>query len=256
MMDASGRSGDDGFLSQSSRRYQALDAASAERNARDLESKCERYRLRLDQAMLKKFVVGPDVLDFPIGTGRLLEFSAKHYNLFGYDISAAYVERAKAHFPEIASHFEVHTMQRVSNPRRFNSVYSLRVTGHIQDLAEAVASVGEILAPGGRWIFNIAPEHKDYRRLVSLLEGNGMVVAEMLKYDAYSGQRKLKGLLRRFYTRWLQVVERTPVPFWLYRLVDQLMLPFTLHHPCRRREGARRRIEPAQIGRGPETKAE
>ncbi len=191
-----------------------------------LKSRRENHRLNLDQRLLKKYLIGPDVLDFPIGTGRLLDFTSKHFNLYGYDISPSYIERAKELFPEIAEHFEVHSMESITNPRQFNSIYSLRVTGHLLDLPDVIGSVAKIVAPGGNWIFNIAPQHPDYPQLSSLFERHGMVVAARVKYDVCSGQRSMQGIVRRVYGRWLQLVELLPIPFFIYWLVDSLLLPF------------------------------
>jgi 2-polyprenyl-3-methyl-5-hydroxy-6-metoxy-1,4-benzoquinol methylase len=219
--------GDKGVvLSSSSRRYQSLNSEQACFNHSKLNSRRERHRLQLDQIKLTKYLKGPDVLDFPIGTGRLLEFTAGRYNLYGFDISPTFVERAKELYPGIADHFEVHSMESAASPRQFNSIYSLRVTGHIRCIPLAIASVAKLVAPGGCWIFNIAPQHPDYPRLASLLEANGMVLAAREKYDVYSGSRAMPRLVQRAYARWIQVVERLPVPFYLYRLVDTLMLPF------------------------------
>jgi SAM-dependent methyltransferase len=214
-------------LSNSSIGYQRADRGRAAVNASTLKSRRERHRLRLDQVMLRRYLLGPDVLDFPVGTGRLLEFTFQNYNLYGYDISPVYIELAKEAYPEISEHFEAHSMELISNPRQFNSIYSLRVTRHIKDFPRAVASMAQILAPGGRWIFNIAPEHPSFAQLPMLLSEHDLLLRKQVKYDAYSGCASLTGFPRYIFARWMQLVELFPVPFWMYRLVDTLFLPFT-----------------------------
>lgn len=229
-VEAAGRSMRDGdievLISPSSAKYKNLDASAVPSMARTLEFRREKHRLVMDLRLLKKYLVGPTVLDFPIGTGRLLSYTSKLYDLYGYDISEAYVDAAKERFPEISRHFEVHAMERITNPRVYDSVYSLRVTSHIADFPRAIASVASIVRPGGRWIFSIAPQHKDYADLNSLLDVHGFQLVADFKYDAHSGQVQLRGIASKLYARWKMIVERFPMPFWMYKGVDTLFLPF------------------------------
>lgn len=214
-----------GVVSDSALLYKNMDPANVSRMEKETSlPRKEKFRLRLDQRMLKKHLRGPDVLDFPIGTGRLLPFTKRHFNVYGFDICAPYVDKAKQAFPEIADHFEVHVMERVTSARRFDSVYSLRVTGHIDDLSAAARSISGLLKPEGRWIFNIAPHHPGFSRLDAIFAANGLRAVAREKYDSYFNCGRLTGASARLFGRWMQLVELFPMPFWLYRLVDRLFL--------------------------------
>src|SRR4051812_31078306 len=89
-------------FSKYSLHYRDMDPATADRAHASLQRRIEDYRLRLDLEKIMPFVKGPDVLDFPIGTGRFYPNLIGRFKVYGYDISGEYIRRAKAQNPQIA----------------------------------------------------------------------------------------------------------------------------------------------------------
>ena len=202
-----------------------IEQPAIDRNIRKLETRVESFRLALDLALIRRYAKGPDLLDFPIGTGRIYPRLLREFEVFGFDICEPYVARAKALHPEIAERFSIHSFETVESERRFDSVLSFRVMTNIHDKPLAIANVFSLLKPGGRWIFTFFPG----KNQVTLADVDGWLAAAgfrrvaRVRYDVNAQWGSMGPLLDRFWPYWRSAVERRWVPFWLYRLADRLI---------------------------------
>lgn len=218
---AVGQSSDSFDYSDYSERFLAIDRATLERNVQKLESRIEAYRLRLDLHMIRCFMHGNDLLDFPIGTGRIYPRLLGEMNVFGYDICAPYIERAQVLNPEIADHFAVCSFEDARTDRQFDTILSFRVLTNIGDRSRAIGNVFALTRPGGRWIFTFHPHDADeLAALRGQLEAAGFEQIERRRYDVQAMSGGHGPFLARFWPRWRALIERGWVPFWLFRLVD------------------------------------
>ncbi len=219
---------DDDIYSDYSRRFRDMPAERVPHQVHSVEKKkVEVYRTGLDLRLLKKHIKGPDVLDFPIGTGRLYPNFIAAYNLYGYDICGPYIERARALNPQLHDHFEEHSLENIASTRTFDTIYTMRVVTNLKDFPRSAASVSKILKPGGRWIFNIYSRSHWIHDLENTLASSGLKLIHKEAYDAYTGAADLPPFIHGFYMRWISLACRLRVPHWLYRIVEKPFMRFT-----------------------------
>src|SRR5438309_7109072 len=97
------------------------------------------------------------ILDVGCGTGRLLRSAEARFpgtRLEGVDAAPEMVRQAEASIPAGSA---VHVRQAVAEQLpfpndQFDLVFSTLTFHHWRDQARAVAEVGRVLAPGGRWL--------------------------------------------------------------------------------------------------------
>ena len=218
---------EDEIYSDYSRRFRDMPAERVPHQVRSVEKKdVEVYRTGLDLRLLRTHIKGPDVLDFPIGTGRLYPEFITDYNMYGYDICGPYIDRARALNPQIEDHFEEHSLENISSARNFDTVYTMRVVTNLKDFPRSATSVSKILKPGGCWIFNVYSGSQWAEDLENTLAASGLKLVRKEAYDAYSGAAEMPAFVRGFYMRWISLACRLRLPHWLYRLVDKPFLRF------------------------------
>ncbi len=215
------RTAEDVSLSDYSRLFKYQDGNQVNSNIQSLTRPVEAYRIELDLALLRRHIKGPRILDFPIGTGRLYPHFLNDYEVYGFDISPAYVDRARKAFPHLADRFELHSFESVSAPIKFNSIYSMRVLSRLKDRHVAIRNVAALLAPGGRWIFTLPQEDYHAPGFIDAIEANGLRVIVLRRYDVYSVYGSLPRTINYLYgSLFLRAVQARLMPQWVYRLVD------------------------------------
>jgi 2-polyprenyl-3-methyl-5-hydroxy-6-metoxy-1,4-benzoquinol methylase len=202
--------------------YRDMDPATADRARESLRRRIEDYRLRLDIEKILPWIKGPDVLDFPIGTGRFYPNLLARYNVYGYDISGEYIRRAKAQNPQIADHFAENSFEEVDRSRAFDTIATLRTLFNVKDTERAVRNAFAILKPGGRWIFNYPPIGDTYPKLRGILEANGFKVLKQEPYDFHYGYSHFSRAGQKLHGYLLALIERGFVPYFAFRTLEFL----------------------------------
>ncbi len=209
-------------LSKYSIHYRDMDPATADRALSSLQRRIEDFRLRLDLGKILPWIKGPDVLDFPIGTGRFYPHLLGRYNVFGYDIAGEYVRRARTRHPEIAAHFAECSFETIDASRSFDTIVTLRTLNNVGDTELAVRNVASILKPKGRWIFNYPVTGARYSELPALLSRHGLRVISECDYDFHAGTVHDGSLGQRIYARYLRLIEAGLVPYAVFGAVDRV----------------------------------
>jgi 2-polyprenyl-3-methyl-5-hydroxy-6-metoxy-1,4-benzoquinol methylase len=209
-------------LSKYSEHFRDLTPEDIEKNFDQIARRIEAFRLRLDLEYILPHVKGPDVLDFPVGTGRFYPNLIRDYTVYGYDISAPYVERARRLHPEIAAHFDVASFEHIPHGRQFDTIVSLRVLNNIADLPQAAKNISAILKPGGRWIFNYPPTGRHAADMAALMAAGGMTLVDARRYDAHTAMGEFSRPLAALYTRLRGGIEGGFVPYLVFRIFDAL----------------------------------
>lgn len=208
-------------LSRYSEHYRDLDEQQASRALESLQSRLEDFRLRLDLDHILPWIKGPDVLDFPIGTGRFYPHLIGRFNVHGYDIAPRYIERAKALHPEIADRFKLSVLEAPDQGKAFDTVITLRTLARIGDIDAAIRGIASILKSGGRWIFNFPPYEKENFQLVSKsLQNSGLQIINAINYDLHSGGGSSR-IGSAAYTRYRNQVENGHIPYWIFKTIDR-----------------------------------
>ncbi|MEK9968854.1 MAG: class I SAM-dependent methyltransferase [Ferrovibrio sp.] len=212
-------------ISKYSEQYLNLTADQVRRNLDQIDRRVEAFRLRIDLDAISPFIKGPDVLDFPIGTGRLYPHLMKHYTVWGYDIAPAYVERARKLNPSIADHFKPGQFEDVPQDRCFDTIVSFRVMYNVADFPSAARNVASVLKPGGRWIFNYPHEGRHTAEMPQILAAAGMQIVTSKRYDGYTAIESMSRWEKAAYDRFAAAIKRGWVPFALYRLFEHIYGP-------------------------------
>lgn len=211
-------------LSKYSLLFKYQNSEQVDANVRSLARPVEAYRLALDLALLRRHLKGPRILDFPMGAGRLYPHFLDDYDVYGFDISPVYVERAQIAFPHIADRFQLNSFETVDASTKFDSVYSMRVLSRLKDRAIAARNIAALLTPGGRWLFSLPPEDFHAPDFTRALESNGFKVILLHRYDAYSVYGSLPRTLDYLYgSLILRAVGMGLMPHWGYRLIDKIL---------------------------------
>lgn len=209
-------------LSRYSIHYRDMDPTTADRAHASLQRRIEDFRLRLDLAHFLPRIKGPDVLDFPIGTGRFYPHLFGRYNVFGYDISGEYIRRAKARNPEIAGHFTECSFEDIDRSRFFDTIVTLRTLNRVGDTELAVRNVASVLKPQGGWIFNYPLTGARYHDLPGILSRNGLRIIREKAYDFHAGTVHPESIGQKIYSRYLRLIEAGLVPYAVFRIVDSV----------------------------------
>jgi len=209
-------------LSKYSEHFRNITSEDVEKNVAQISRRIEAFRLRLDLEFILPHVKGPDVLDFPIGTGRFYPNLVGKFNVHGYDICQPYVERARHLNPDIASNFQTASFESIPFERKFDTIVSLRVLNNVGDLALAISSIARILNPGGRWIFNYPPSGRHGAEMTRLMSAQGLSLVSARRYDAHTAMEGFSRPLAAFYSRFRSAIEAGLVPYPLFRLFDAL----------------------------------
>ena len=212
----------DALYSGYSLHFKSLDPALYAENKAGLETPLEALRLRLDLALIARHAKGPDLLDFPIGTGRIYPHLMERFTVHGYDICEPYIAEARAAHPEIAERFQVSSFERLDRSRRFDSVVSLRTLDGIKDLDAVLPNLAAILKPGGRWLFTLALPDAEVAGFKRRLEAAGLRLAALERYDIHATSRAMGPRAARLYGYWRALIARGWVPYGAFRLVDRL----------------------------------
>ncbi len=207
-------------LSKYSTRFRDLDPAAADRAQASLERRLEGFRLSLDLTNILPWIKGPDVLDFPVGTGRFYPNLLGRYNVFGYDIAGEYIRRAKIQNPEIADNFWECSFEDIRKNRLFDSIVTLRTLNNIDDTEVAIRHAASILKPAARWIFNYPPSGARYHDLREMLSRHGLRVIREKQYDFHAGKVRDSILSQRIYGYYVRLIEVGLVPYVVFRVVD------------------------------------
>lgn len=200
--------------------YRDMDPATADRAHESLQRRIEDFRLRLDLEKILPWIKGPDVLDFPIGTGRFYPNLLGRYNVYGYDIAGEYIRRAKEQNPKVADHFAACSFEEINRSRSFDTIVTLRTLFNVKDTDLAVRNACSILKPGGRWIFNYPPQGETYPKLRSILEVNGFTVLLQKPYDFHYGYSHFSRVGQRLHGYLLALIERGFVPYFAFRILE------------------------------------
>lgn len=218
------RSAEDSLLSRYSLIFKYQERERLDANLKSLAKPIEAFRLMLDLRMLRRYLKGPKVLDFPLGSGRLYPLLIDEYELYGFDISEFYVERAQIRYPHLAERFRVNSFESMEVPvMQFNSVYTMRVINQINDRRFAVRNVARLLEPGGRWLVNLARSTFRDPVFSKSLEENGFKVIALHPYDTYSSYGDMPPSINRIYgSTVLRLVSMGLMPKWGFRVADWL----------------------------------
>ena len=204
-------------ISDYSRRYSNLSDELFLAHIWSTSGAIERLRTRRDRELLDLYLKGPEILDFPIGSGRIYDHLVTRCNAYGYDVAEAFVEWNRRRYPGFAERFEVQSMERITNPRQFDTVVTMRVMKHLQDKALAIRNIAQIVKPGGRWIYTDGPQPLD---LDKELDAAGFRVLDNVWYDVHSEQKSLPIGLRQIWTQVPRLARRGLMPYWLFRFLD------------------------------------
>jgi len=210
-------------LSDYSIHYRDMRPEGVRRASESMERRIEQFRHKLDVELILPRVKGPDVLDFPIGTGRFYPELLGKFNVHGYDISEPYIKRAQANNPHIADQFAVCSFEDINRERAFDTVVTLRTLNNIQDIRIAIRNVSSILKPGGRWIFNYPSTGQVFANLDCILFQSGLEVVEQLTYDFVANIRNVSRPTYAIYSRFLALIEKGWVPYTGYRAAEWLL---------------------------------
>jgi len=91
---------------------------------------------------------GARVLDVGCGTGYVLERLQERYEAFGVDVSPLALDLCRARGLDRVAPGGAHDLSAVAG-RRFDGVFLLDVLEHLDDDADALRRLREVLAPGG-----------------------------------------------------------------------------------------------------------
>jgi 2-polyprenyl-3-methyl-5-hydroxy-6-metoxy-1,4-benzoquinol methylase len=210
-------------ISDYSVHFRDLSRKKAAENASSMVKRIEAFRLRLDLEKILPWIKGPDVLDFPIGTGRFYPNLVGRFNVFGYDIAPLYIEAAQQAHPTIADHFATFSLEEVGHERSFDTVATLRTLNNIENLQVAIGNVARILKPGGRWIFNYPPEGRNFAVLKDWLEQAGLTVIHRERYDFHTAMKSMTRIELALYGRFRNLIERGWVPYSVFRLLEAVV---------------------------------
>lgn len=209
-------------LSKYSIHYRDMDPVTADRAHASLQRRIEDFRLTLDLEYVLPWIKGPDVLDFPIGTGRFYPHLLARYNVFGYDISGEYIRRAQAQNQRIADHFAECSFEDINRSRAFDTIVTLRTLNNVGDTELAARNAASILKAQGRWIFNYPPEGERYSDLRKILTDSGFSILLRKNYDFHYGHSNFGRIWRRLHGYLLSAIERGLVPYFVFRSLETL----------------------------------
>ncbi len=191
--------------------------------ATELERPFEKLRTKHDLSILKKYLIPGNVLDFPIGTGRVYPSLIGEYEDYGKDIAPPYVTYAQEQYPDIADHFSEGSFEDPGGPKDFfNNIYSLRVLNNVHDLNLAIANTSKLLKPGGIWMFNLPPKRVT-DDLIHTLKVNGLELQDCVSYDWVSSVKEMGRIEAGIRSRFISLIKRGLMPYFLYKLVDRIM---------------------------------
>lgn len=209
-------------LSRYSEHYRDLDEQQASRALESLQQRLEDFRLRLDLDHILPWIAGPDVLDFPIGTGRFYPNLIGRFNVHGYDIAPRYIERAKSLHPDIADRFKVCFIEKPDQDKVFDTIVTLRTLARIGEIDAAIRGVASIVKPGGRWIFNYPSYEKSFQALPQMLQDNGLRIVSRKAYDLHAGNGSHR-IAQAIYTRYRKLIEAGLVPYVAFKTIDRML---------------------------------
>lgn len=209
-------------LSQYSEQFRDINDEQVTKNRKKMASWIEDFRLRLDLEVILPLIKGPDVLDFPIGTGRFFPNLINKYNVFGFDICRPYIHAAKAMYPTISDNFQVCSFEAPVRERRFDTILSLRVLPNIKNLELAISNVSSILKDQGRWIFTYSPRDSRFVELPALLSSANLRIIHRRFYDFHAGQWAMGRIEAGFYTRFRRAANSGSMPYLLFRIWEAL----------------------------------
>jgi 2-polyprenyl-3-methyl-5-hydroxy-6-metoxy-1,4-benzoquinol methylase len=209
-------------LSEYSKRFRDIGDEQLKKNREKMANRVEDFRLRLDLEVISPLIKGPDILDFPIGTGRFFPNFIDKYNVFGYDICRPYIHSAQAMYPEIAGNFQVCSFEKITSEKKFDTVVSLRVLPNIENLELATQNVSSILKNHGRWIFTYSPRESRFSDLPAILANAELKIVKRVFYDFHSGQRGMGWIETGLYARFRRAVNSGYVPYFLFRIWEAL----------------------------------
>ncbi len=192
--------------------------------ARDeLERGYEKLRTGRDLAVLRRFLRGPRVLDFPIGTARLFPHLLGDYEIFGKDISPLYVQKAKSDFPQIADRFSVGSFEAPGEGGPFDSIYSMRVINNVKDFELAVKNIAGLLTKNGLWLVSMPPAKAEAAATRETLARQGLVIDRVVTYDWMASFKAMTYAERKLRALWVKLAARGLAPHWLHVVLDKLM---------------------------------
>ena len=215
---------EDHLLSKYSLRYQDLSQEQFDATLVKTESGIEQFRTRLDLELIEQFIKGPDVVDFPIGPGRLYPNFLDRFNVYGYDISESFVNRAKQLYPQFADRFEVHALETFESTRQFDTVLTFRVIDHLNHPELVVSNIRRILKPGARWI--VTHGKGDFAETI---KAGGFDLIFKKRYDIHPYHGQLGPVGSRLWKFLPGLIKRGLVPYSAYRFLDGLVPSLGAH---------------------------
>jgi SAM-dependent methyltransferase len=154
------------------------------------------------------------VLDIGCGTGEIVRFLPRDVEYWGFDISAPYIEAAKARLGD-RGHFECGLLgaRRIDELPRFDLAIALGVLHHLEDgpAQELFTLARRALTPKGR-VVTIDPcfvvgQNPIARFLISRDRGQNVRTADAYRMLATSAFGDIQGLIRHRtwipYTHWV-----------------------------------------------------
>lgn len=210
-------------ISEYSERFLNITPEAMAENIRQLNLRIEKFRLKIDLQAINPFIKGPDVLDFPIGTGRIYPTLMDRYTVWGYDICPPYLDRAKARYPEIADRFKPAKFEDIPYDHKFDTVITLRALHGAADPALAAKNVAAILKPGAHWIFSFPPSEPRGNEIPEIMAEAGLTLVHCKRYDVHAAwrfEKNLGNIGTKLYDRFRMLVEAKLIPYAFYRLLE------------------------------------
>ena len=217
------------LYSSYSEHFRTLDPALYEQNKQRLETNLEQLRLQLDLALIDRYVQGPMILDFPIGTGRIYPHLLERFTLYGYDICEPYIDQARSLYPHLAERFQVCSLEAPIQERAFDSILTFRVLDQVKDLEQVMRGVHDLLKPGGRWLISLHVPVEEQGAFRTHAEAANLRVSACHAYDFHAGHRRLGPFGSRLAGYWRALIARGLVPRWLYAGVDRVFRRYGTH---------------------------
>ena len=193
-----------------------------EKHEEFLDCIMEDMRLERELHYIHKYIKGPDVLDFPVGTGRITERLCEEYKMSGFDIGPLYVQKAKEKFARKGGAFEEHSFENCNSDLRFDTIICLRTLQSIDAVETAFQTFARLLKPGGRVIFNLPPNNPHTVHIEEMMGKAGLKKVACESYDFYAAWRYklLPAWGMKLFQYYRAIVERGFVPHVLLLAIE------------------------------------
>lgn len=178
-------------ISEYSKKFKNLSEKQYEKNIEVLSSYEEKLRTFNDIKIIKKYIKGIDILDHPVGNGRLYHLLSKDFKVWGADISSMNIKKLKKKYPQNSTKFFTSYLEKIDTKKKFDTVISFRVINRILKLESVFIQIKKILKKNGIWLINIPPER--VKEITALCQKHNFII-HSFKYDFLTNSFEFKGI--------------------------------------------------------------